>query len=122
VLPAPLIIFATFVGWLAGGGVAPALVMTIAIFLPAFAITLAGHAALERIVDDARVHDVLDGITAGVVGLIAVTAAQLALQLVDTITLALVLVAACAALWRSSSPLVIPAVMLGAAVIGAAVA
>jgi chromate transporter len=119
VLPAPLIIFATFVGWLAGGGIAPALVMTVAIFLPAFAITLAGHAALERLVDNPRVHDLLDGITAGVVGLISVTALQLAMSLVDGIQLALVLVLAMVALWRWNSPLAIPAVMLGAAGIGA---
>jgi chromate transporter len=119
VLPAPLIIFATFVGWLAGGGMAAALVMTIAIFLPAFAITLAGHTALERLVDDPRVHDLLDGITAGVVGLISVTALSLALALVTGAQLAVVLAIAMIALWRWSSPLAIPVVMLGAAAIGA---
>jgi chromate transporter len=122
VLPAPLIIFATFVGWLAGGGLAASLLMTAAIFFPAFAITFAGHRVLERIVDDPRVHDVLDGITAGVVGLISVTAVQLALQLVDTAWLAAVLAASCVALWRWSSPLGIPAVMAGAALVGIAAA
>lgn len=121
VLPAPIIIFATFVGWLAGGGIAASLVMTVAVFLPAFLITLAGHAALERLVDDERVHDVLDGVTAGVVGLIAVTAALLAVTLVQGIQLAVVLALAVVALWRWNSPLAIPAVMLGAALLGAAI-
>ena len=106
-------------GWLAGGGIAASLVMTAMIFLPAFAITLAGHRALERLVDDRRVHDLLDGITAGVVGLIAVTALSLALALVTSVQLALVLALAATALWRWGSPLAIPTVMVGAAVLGA---
>ncbi|HVE66658.1 MAG TPA: chromate efflux transporter, partial [Thermoanaerobaculia bacterium] len=44
ILPAPLIIFGTFVGYVAGG-LSGALVMTLGIFLPAFAITLVGHSA-----------------------------------------------------------------------------
>lgn len=51
--------------------------MTVAIFLPAFLITLLGHRTLERIVDQPRVHRLFDGLTAAVVGLIAVTAVTL---------------------------------------------
>jgi chromate transporter len=76
VLPAPLIIFGTFVGYVAGG-VAGALAMTLGIFLPAFAITLSGHATLERVEQNRALHDLLDGITAGVVGLIAATSVHL---------------------------------------------
>lgn len=54
-LPAPLIIFSTFVGYL-GGGPWGAVVMTVGIFLPAFAFTLLGHDALERIVHQPRVR------------------------------------------------------------------
>ena len=46
-LPAPLIIFATFVGFVAGGSLG-AIIMTVAIFLPAFAFTLIGHNYLEK--------------------------------------------------------------------------
>ena len=76
ILPAPLIIFATFVGFVAGGSLG-ALVMTVAIFLPAFAFTLVGHSTLERIIESEKAHAFLDGITAAVVGLMAVTTLSL---------------------------------------------
>ncbi|MDQ7829211.1 MAG: chromate efflux transporter [Armatimonadota bacterium] len=76
ILPAPFIIFSTFVGFL-GGGPLGALALTVGIFLPAFAITLTGHGALERLVDVAGVRTFLDGVSAGVVGLIATTALDL---------------------------------------------
>ena len=72
ILPAPLIIFATFVGFVAGGSLG-ALVMTAAIFLPAFAFTLIGHGTLEKIIESEKLHAYLDGVTAAVVGLMAVT-------------------------------------------------
>jgi chromate transporter len=77
IIPAPLVIFATFVGY-AGAGFGGAIAMTLGMFLPAFAITLAGHRYLEAVVANERVHAVLDGITAGVIGLVAATAVQLA--------------------------------------------
>jgi chromate transporter len=76
ILPAPLIIFGTFVGYVAAG-LPGAFAMTFGIFLPAFAITLVGHETLERIVENRALHDLLDGITAGVVGLIAATTVHL---------------------------------------------
>jgi chromate transporter len=76
ILPAPLIIFATFVGFVAGGGLG-ALVMTAAIFLPAFAFTLVGHGTLEKLIGNEKLHAFLDGVTAAVVGLMAVTTFQL---------------------------------------------
>jgi chromate transporter len=76
VLPAPLVIFVTFIGYL-GGGLAGALAMTAGMFLPAFAFTLVGHELMERLVERPGVHAALDGVAAGVVGLIAATALQL---------------------------------------------
>jgi chromate transporter len=76
ILPAPLIIFSTFVGYL-GGGPPGALVMTLGVFLPAFAFTLVGHEYVERVIGNKAVHGALDGIAAGVVGLIAATALDL---------------------------------------------
>lgn len=70
ILPAPLIIFSTFVGYVAGGPLG-ALAMTAGVFAPAFLFTLVGHRQLERIVEHRAAHALLDGITAGVVGLIA---------------------------------------------------
>ena len=77
ILPAPLIIFGTFVGFL-GGGWPGALAITAGIFLPAFGFTLVAHEALERITGSERLRDFLAGMTAGVVGLIAATTVQLA--------------------------------------------
>lgn len=72
-LPAPLIIFSTFVGYL-GGGPLGAIVLTLGIFSPAFLFTIIGHDFLERLVENQSAHAFLDGVTAGVVGLIAATA------------------------------------------------
>jgi len=77
ILPAPLIIFSTFVGFL-GGGMLGALVLTVGIFLPAFGFTLVAHDQLERLTRKERLRRFLDGITAGVVGLIGATTIQLA--------------------------------------------
>jgi chromate transporter len=76
ILPAPLIIFSTFIGYL-GHGLAGAVMITVGIFLPAFGFTLIGHQLFERLVDNQRLHTFLDGVTAAVVGLIAATALQL---------------------------------------------
>ncbi len=75
-LPAPLIIFSTFVGYL-GGGAAGAVALTIGIFLPAFAFTLLAHDPLEKIVNEPRIREFLEGVTAAVVGLIAGTSIAL---------------------------------------------
>lgn len=75
-LPAPLVIFATFVGYL-GAGLPGAIVTTIGMFLPAFALTLLGFDLIERIVEEPRIHALLDGITAGVLGIVAVTILRL---------------------------------------------
>ena len=72
ILPAPLIIFATFVGYI-GGGTLGALALTIGIFAPAFSFTLVGHKYLEKVVENKTLHVFNDGVTAGVVGLIAAT-------------------------------------------------
>ena len=75
-LPAPLIIFATFVGYF-GAGWWGAILITLGIFLPAFAFTLIGHSVMEKLIANTALHNFLDGITAGVIGLIGVTAIQL---------------------------------------------
>ncbi|MGI8851691.1 MAG: chromate efflux transporter [Methyloceanibacter sp.] len=76
ILPAPLIIFSTFVGYF-GGGPLGAIVMTIGIFLPAFAFTLFFHNQLEQLIDHKGIRTFLEGVSAGVVGLIAATTVEL---------------------------------------------
>lgn len=77
VLPAPLVIFATFVGWMSGGFLG-ALAITAGMFLPAFAFSMIFYERLERVVEDERLQTFLAGVAAAVVGVIAVTAFQLA--------------------------------------------
>jgi chromate transporter len=76
VLPAPLIIFGTFAGYVAGGW-GGALAVTAGIFLPAFAFSLIFFERLEAVVDDARLHRLLVGVAGAVVGVIAATCLQL---------------------------------------------
>jgi chromate transporter len=116
-LPAPLIIFATFVGFL-GGGVAGATVLTIGIFLPAFAFSLLAHEPLERFVCQPRVREFLEGVTAGVVGLIAGTTIALMSVSIVSVPTALVFVLALAALFRFKSKWIIPLVVATAALAG----
>mgnify|MGYP002779347011 CR=1 FL=1 len=78
-LPAPLVVFATFAGWISGGP-AGALAITAGIFLPAFAFSLLFYERLEALVEDERLHRFLAGVAAAVVGLIAVTFAELGRQ------------------------------------------
>jgi chromate transporter len=116
-LPAPLIIFATFVGYI-GGGPWGAVVMTIAIFLPAFALTLIAHEPMERLVHEPRVKRFLDGLTAGVVGLISATALGLLIANVRDVVAGVVFVIALAALFYWNHRFSIPIVIAGAALIG----
>lgn len=76
VLPAPLVIFATFVGWVCGGP-AGALAITAGMFLPAFAFSLLFYEHLEAVAENKSLHALLSGVAAGVVGLIAVTLLEL---------------------------------------------
>jgi chromate transporter len=109
-LPAPLIIFSTFVGYV-GGGWAGALLMTVGIFLPAFAFTLLGHDALERLVHQPRIRVFLDGVTAGVVGLIAGTTLVLLRTSVTNAETAIVFSLALGVLFRWKGRLLVPLVI-----------
>ena len=117
VIPAPLVIFATFVGY-AGGGPLGALAMTVGIFLPAFAITLVGHRYLEAAVANVRLHAILDGITAAVVGLVAATLLQLAGTALDTLPAVVIFCGALAALYLWQASAAVAVVIVGAAAAG----
>lgn len=116
-LPAPLVIFATFVGYV-GGGLWGAVAMTAGVFLPAFAFTLLGHDAMERWVHRPRVAEFLSGVTAAVVGLIAGTTLALLIGSVRDVHGVLVFAAALALLFASNARWLVPAVVLGAAAYG----
>jgi chromate transporter len=117
ILPAPLIIFATFVGYLAGGLVG-ALVITFGIFLPAFVFPIFLHRQLVAISENPRLHLFLLGVAAGVVGLIAaVTVEIVETSVVDVYTTILAL-AAFFALNRWHGKLTVLYVVLGCGVAG----
>lgn len=116
-LPAPLIIFSTFVGYI-GGGPLGAAIITAAIFLPAFAITMIGHEALERLVDNHSAHAFLDGVTAGVVGLIGATALGILSEAVSGLHAWIIFGAGLIALFQSKSKWAVAVVVLAAGLYG----
>lgn len=117
ILPAPLVIFVTFVGYL-GGGLVGALAMTAGMFLPAFLFTLLGHDLMERMVERPGIHAALDGVAAGVVGLIAATALQLLPALLIDPIRAVLFLAALGVAYRWKSRWSVLAIIGGAALAG----
>lgn len=117
ILPAPLIIFSTFVGYVAGGPLG-ALAMTVAIFTPAFAFTLLGHDLLERVIANPAVHTFLDGVTAGVVGLIAATTLALFRAGVASWQALLIFTLALAAVYWWKAKAAVAGIVLGAGLLG----
>ncbi len=118
ILPAPLIIFSTFVGYL-GGGPLGALALTAGIFLPAFSFTLIGHNFFEEnFIQNTAAHAFLDGVAAGVVGLIAVTTISLFRTAVTDLPALGIFITALFALYRWKAKAIIPLVMLGAGMLG----
>ena len=117
ILPAPLVIFATFVGYL-GGGPLGAVALTAGVFLPAFAFTLVGHRTLEALVENTSAHAFLDGVTAGVVGLVTVTALGLFREAIFDIPTALILALALIAIYVWKSRFAVVGIMFGAGLLG----
>ncbi len=121
ILPAPLIIFSTFVGFAAGGPWG-ALAMTVGIFLPAFILTLFFHDQLERLVDKDAIRTVLEGVAAGVVGLIAATTIELGRNALasapNALTSLAIFGAALAALYGLKAKTAVVWVVLGSAIMG----
>ena len=116
-LPAPLIIFSTFVGYI-GGGAPGAILITIAVFAPAFAFTMIGHESLERLVDNQSAHAFLDGVTAGVVGLIAATALGILSETLVGLHAWIIFGVGLIALFRSRAKWTVAIVVLGAGLYG----
>jgi len=122
ILPAPLVIFATFVGWISGG-LAGALAMTAGMFLPAFAFSLLFYDRLEAVVEHNRLQLFLAGVAAGVVGLIVVTVIDLAqttaTRTPNPIASLLIFGVALAVMYRWKSKLATPVVLAIGAAVGA---
>ena len=121
VLPAPLVIFATFVGYVAGG-FGGAAAITAGMFLPAFAFSLVLFERLEAVIEHPAMHRVLEGVAAAVVGIIAATflhlAAATGARAASPFAAAAIFAIALAAAWRIKGAWVTPAVMAGGAIAG----
>jgi chromate transporter len=116
-LPAPLIIFSTFVGYI-GGGAIGSIAMTIGVFAPAFAFTMIGHDYLEKLVENKSIHSFLDGITAGVVGLISATSIYIFIETITNIPAFIIFSLALLVLFISKSKGAVAWVVLGSGLIG----
>ncbi|PNP78503.1 hypothetical protein FNYG_08133 [Fusarium nygamai] len=84
ILPAPLVIFATFVGFQGayldgsvGNAFAGAIIITLGMFFPCFLFTIAGHELLEKLVRNKFLASFFDGLCGSVIGVIAIIAAQI---------------------------------------------
>jgi chromate transporter len=121
VLPAPLVIFATFVGYVAGG-LAGALAVTAGMFLPAFAFSLILFERLEALVANPALHRLLAGVAAAVVGIIAATFVQLVQATGERVSqpaiAAMLFGVALAVVWRVKGLWVTPAIVAAGAVCG----
>ncbi|WP_295241350.1 chromate efflux transporter [uncultured Brevundimonas sp.] len=121
VIPAPLVIFCTFVGFVVAGW-GGALAMTAGVFAPAFAFSMIFYERLEAVVEDRRLHDLLAGVAAAVVGIIAATSVELGwatLQRAPSMAAAVAIFAvALAVAWACKSRYAVPAVLAAAAVVG----
>lgn len=118
VLPGPLVLFTAFVGVL-GAGLPGGLAITAGVFLPAFGFTLLGHGLLERLVALRPLHDLLDAVTAAVVGLVAATALRLVQAQLTTPSAWLIFGLSLLLLIRWRSRLATPAIVLLGALLGA---
>jgi chromate transporter len=116
-LPAPLIIFSTFVGFF-GGGPIGALAMTAGIFLPAFAFSLLFYRRLEAVVKNPHLHHFLEGVTAGVVGLIVATLFDLGRATLTSGWSWAIFGVCLVPLYLSKSKAVIPLIIIGAGAVG----
>lgn len=125
ILPAPLVIFATFTGYVAGG-MAGALAITAGMFLPAFAFSLVFFERLESLIDNPALHRWLAGVAAAVVGVIAATLIDLGLTVAgrtsQPVPAILLFGIALAIVWRIRGRWVAPLLIAGGAAAGSLVA
>jgi chromate transporter len=74
--PGPFMLFSTFAGYLAGG-VAGAVIATFCVFLPSFVFVIGGVHYIEKVRDNRTIQAFLAGVSAAVVGVIAVVSLDL---------------------------------------------
>jgi chromate transporter len=119
VLPAPMIIFSTFVGYLANG-LAGSLAITAGIFLPAFVFPIFFHRWLVALAESPRIRPFLLGVASGVIGLIAAVTVEIVNESVVDVPTAVLAAIAFVVLYRLQAKLTVLFVVLGCGLIGAA--
>lgn len=121
VLPAPLVIFATFAGYIAAGPLG-ALAITAGMFVPAFAFSIVFFERLEAVVENPRLHRTLDGVAAAVVGIISATLLQLAIaawgRIDNPLPAVAIFLGAVVLAWRLKGALVAPGILCAAGLFG----
>ena len=91
--PGPFMLFTTFVGYIAGG-IPGAALATFFVFLPSFVFVLGGVHYIEKVRENRGLQAFLAGVSAAVVGIIAVVSLDLIPQaMVDWVTVAISVVA-----------------------------
>ena len=113
--PGPFMLFTTFVGYVANG-VVGAIVATFFVFLPSFVFVIAGVHYVEQVRDNRFIQAFLTGVSAAVVGVIAVVSLDLippALVDAPTIIIAIVAFALIAFLKRDVALVAIGAMLGG---------
>jgi chromate transporter len=91
--PGPFMLFTTFVGYIAGG-IPGAALATFFVFLPSFVFVLGGVHYIEKLRENRGLQAFLAGVSAAVVGVIAVVSLDLIPEaLVDWVTVAIALTA-----------------------------
>lgn len=118
ILPAPMIIFSTFVGYVAGG-MGGALAMTLGIFLPAFIFPIFFHRGLVSVAESHTLRPLLLGVAAGVIGLIGAVTVELLDAGVSDVPSGILAALAFFALYRFEGKLTVLWVVLGCGAAGA---
>src|SRR6266516_1543705 len=91
--PGPFMLFTTFVGYLVSG-IAGAVLATFFVFFPSFIFVIAGVHYVEKVRENRMIQAFLAGVSAAVVGVIAVVSLKLIPEaLIDLPTLAIAVVA-----------------------------
>jgi len=87
--PGPFMLFTTFVGYIAGG-IPGAALATVFVFLPSFVFVLGGVHYIEKVRENRALQAFLAGVSAAVVGIIAVVSLDLIPEaLIDWMTVAI---------------------------------
>lgn len=102
VVPTPLVMFITWDGFLAKG-VVGAVVMTIGIFLPCFAFVVIFHRLFMVLTENKHFAAFVEGVSAGVMGIIAETVCQLTLAAIHTGMDTLVFTICCGYIFNSKN-------------------